>query len=545
LKKVFSLILALILTACLGTAAFAASGDIVLTYDLSAGGKNDIVVQTGDVITVSYKLSASEDASAIVTQNEIYYDHTFFEIVPGSNKPSEGFTDYTTTLQERLSGKRYVYFNTMTTHTYTKTPAEIGTFQLKVLAAEGESTVANVNCLATDRNAAQYGAEASNLHVSIGTPQAQTFTITFKGDGDSIYKEITVDSGSSITLPAGPAKRGYTFSHWSIGGDTARYKAGEGYTPGSDITFMPNWTKNSNPGATYYTITADSTSGGSVSPSGTVSAARGSDKTFTITPDKGFRIEDVLVDGKSVGVVSAYTFENVRASHTISARFVKREAADPSDTGVADWLETGDHIAYLKGYGDGRFGPDSNMTRAEAAQMFYNLLKDKEVAVTADFADIPDGIWYEKAANTLEAIGVITGIGNNQFDPDRAITRAEFTVIAMRFAKLDTSGENIFADIDESQWFYEQVKGAVKYGWINGYTDGTFRPHATITRGEVTAITNRMLGRSADKAYVDSHGDTLRTFPDVKSTSWAYYDICEATNSHDYNKTGGTESWTK
>ena len=118
-------------------------------------------------------------------------------------------------------------------------------------------------------------------------------------------------------------------------------------------------------------------------------------------------------------------------------------------------------------------------------------------------------------------------------------------MIAMRFAKLDTSGENIFADIDESQWFYEQVKGAVKYGWINGYTDGTFRPHATITRGEVTAITNRMLGRSADKAYVDSHGDTLRTFPDVKSTSWAYYDICEATNSHDYNKTGGTESWTK
>ena len=139
---------------------------------------------------------------------------------------------------------------------------------------------------------------------------------------------------------------------------------------------------------------------------------------------------------------------------------------------------------------------------------------------------------------------VIKGVGDNQFAPDRAITRAEFTVIAMRFADLDTSGENIFTDVSADDWFYEQVVGSIKYGWITGYEDGTFRPNNTITRAEVTTIVNRMLGRAADKDYVDDHIDELRQFPDVSKTNWAYYNIVEATNAHDYTKSSGTETWT-
>ncbi|CCY26443.1 MAG: S-layer homology domain-containing protein [Evtepia gabavorous] len=146
--------------------------------------------------------------------------------------------------------------------------------------------------------------------------------------------------------------------------------------------------------------------------------------------------------------------------------------------------------------------------------------------------------------NTLASIGVIKGVGDNQFAPDRAITRAEFTVIAMRFADLDTSGENIFTDVSADDWFYEQVVGSIKYGWITGYEDGTFRPNNTITRAEVTTIVNRMLGRAADKDYVDDHIDELRQFPDVSKTNWAYYNIVEATNAHDYTKSSGTETWT-
>lgn len=137
MKKALSLILSLVMAAMLCVPAFAAtSSGIVLTYDLHCGGEHDIVVQTGDIITVAYDLSASEETDVSATQNEIYYDHSFFQIVAGSNKASAGFEDYTTTLQERLSGKRYVYFNTMTTHTHTTTPVEIGTFQLKVIATQ-------------------------------------------------------------------------------------------------------------------------------------------------------------------------------------------------------------------------------------------------------------------------------------------------------------------------------------------------------------------------------------------------------------------------
>ena len=107
MKKTISLLLVLALMFTLSATVFAATADITMKYDLSSNGSNDIVVQTGDVITVSYKLSASEECTVSVTQNEIYYDHNFFEFVADSNKPSDGFTDYMTTLQERLSGKRY------------------------------------------------------------------------------------------------------------------------------------------------------------------------------------------------------------------------------------------------------------------------------------------------------------------------------------------------------------------------------------------------------------------------------------------------------
>ena len=74
-------------------------------------------------------------------------------------------------------------------------------------------------------------------------------------------------------------------------------------------------------GTTRYTITASAGAGGKISPSGSVRVSRNSDKTFTITANEGYVISDVLVDGKSVGAVEKYTFEKVRAKHTIEAVF--------------------------------------------------------------------------------------------------------------------------------------------------------------------------------------------------------------------------------
>jgi hypothetical protein len=77
-----------------------------------------------------------------------------------------------------------------------------------------------------------------------------------------------------------------------------------------------------------YTITASAGANGSISPSGAVSVANGGSQTFTITPNAGYLVQDVLVDGGSVGAVTSYPFTNVGADHTISASFV----ADPNAT---------------------------------------------------------------------------------------------------------------------------------------------------------------------------------------------------------------------
>ena len=80
-------------------------------------------------------------------------------------------------------------------------------------------------------------------------------------------------------------------------------------------------------GYSYYTIEATAGAGGSISPSGSVSVREGGDQTFTITPDKGYAVSTVKIDGKSIGAVKSYTFENVSRTHTIEVVFVKGTAS--------------------------------------------------------------------------------------------------------------------------------------------------------------------------------------------------------------------------
>lgn len=328
--------------------------------------------------------------------------------------------------------------------------------------------------------------------------------------------------------------------------------------------FVLVWETASTPDT--YTITATAGNGGSISPSGAVTVNAGADQTFAITPNSGYRIADVTVDGASVGARNTYTFEDVDADHTINATFTYNGGgtitpdptpdpdpeptpdpdepgiADPDDTGVADWLNTEDHEVFLNGYPDGSFGPDRSMTRAEVAAMFSNLLLDKNVPITTSFSDVAEDAWYADAVNMLASLDMIAGYEDGTFRPDAPITRAEFTAIAMRFADAAPEGENIFSDVHAGDWFYDVVVGSIQYGWIGGYEDGTFRPQNTITRAEVTAITNRMLGRVADEAFIDA-ADALRSFGDLSDAHWAYYSIMEATNAHDYTTTDGVEEW--
>ena len=352
-------------------------------------------------------------------------------------------------------------------------------------------------------------------------------------------------------------RKNYTFTGWNTDpdGDGKSYDRGDKLEMDEDITLYAQWKRvdndddNDRPSTgTRYTVDASASRGGDISPEGRVFVARGNDRTFRITADEGYVIDDVRVDGESVGAVRTYTFENVRRDHTIEVIFVpdgqQTVVYGPDDTGVSDWLNVDDHVSYLNGYPGGLFGPNDNMTRAEVAQMFYNLLLNQNVTVTVSFADVSADAWYAQAVNALASLGIVQGVGDGMFAPERTITRAEFTVIAMRFAELPTGGTNPFSDVRTSDWFYAQVVGAAQYGWITGYTNGTFGPNNTITRAEVTAIVNRMLSRSADEDFVDDNAAELVRFNDVSDTYWAYYDIMEATNSHEYEWDNNAEEWT-
>ena len=372
---------------------------------------------------------------------------------------------------------------------------------------------------------------------------------TLEGTSNFAVKDGSTMRKSGYPVPSVAADSGYGFTGW-LGTDGITRTSNEvlDLTVTGDMTFTAQYAKDSGSGGSTgtarYTIEASAGHGGGISPDGRVRVSRGSDKTFRITPDAGYEIADVLVDGESVGAVSCYTFETVRKAHTIEALFApEKQLADPDDTGVSGWPNTEDHLAYLNGYGSGLFGPDDHMTRAQAAQMFYNLLLDQEVSAAVRFTDVPADAWYARAVETLASLGMVEGVGGGKFAPERTITRAEFTVMAMRFARLPEGGENPFSDVTSSDWFYDQVVGAVQYGWITGYTDGTFRPEATITRAEVTAITNRLLDWAADEDYVDDHAGELRQFPDVSTSYWAYHDIVEATNAHSYRVYDGEEHW--
>lgn len=215
--------------------------------------------------------------------------------------------------------------------------------------------------------------------------------------------------------------------------------------------------------------------------------------------------------------------------------------ADPNETGVAKLLNTDDHFGYVYGVPGGLFLPDAHVTRKEVAQMFYNVLRDKTI-FAPDFPDVPADAWYADAVGTLAELGVFLGSDDGRFEPDRSITRAEFTTAAMRFASLNPGGENIFTDLEEGSWYYDKVLGAVTYGWIEGRGGGIFDPGGLLTRAEAVTIINRMLCRSGDRGYIHSHAEDLVTFSDVPAAHWAYYNIEEAANTHDYSRAAG-ETW--
>ena len=210
-------------------------------------------------------------------------------------------------------------------------------------------------------------------------------------------------------------------------------------------------------------------------------------------------------------------------------------------------LNRTDHFAFLVGYTDGTFGPERNMTRAEVTTMFARLLTEQieaDKTYSNTFSDVPKGYWAANYIGYMQQFGIITGYSDGSFRPDAPVTRAEFAAIASRFEKL-TEGSKSFTDVPDTYWAARYINFAATRGWVTGYSDGTFKPENTITRAEVAAVTCRLLERSADQSYIRSHLNELRTFSDMTESHWAYWYAMEAANGHDYTKSGGSENWSR
>lgn len=201
-------------------------------------------------------------------------------------------------------------------------------------------------------------------------------------------------------------------------------------------------------------------------------------------------------------------------------------------------LNKKDHKQYMYGYPDWTFVPAANITRGEAAAMFARLFKEYpglDYNYKKYYTDVDESYWGFKEVAYLSEFGILSGYSDGTFRPNNKITRAEFVKIAESFEAL-TWGLSPYNDVDGGHWAFRYIVSSAAKGWISGYPDGTFRPNSFISRAEAVTIVNRLLERRPDKDYIDTHKPELKPFTDLKPSYWAYYEIYEAVDGHDYNR---------
>ena len=133
------------------------------------------------------------------------------------------------------------------------------------------------------------------------------------------------------------------------------------------------------------------------------------------------------------------------------------------------------------------------------------------------FPDLPCNYWDYNAIQSLAQRGIISGMGDGNFHPHDAVTRAQFAkmvVIANGWTLL-TPATPHFSDVPASYWAYAFIESAYANGVISGYPDGTFHPSATLSRDQLAKIIVRALG-------YDVYNPPTPSFTDVPASYWAY-----------------------
>ena len=281
-------------------------------------------------------------------------------------------------------------------------------------------------------------------------------------------------------------------------------------------TYAIGYTARTGSSGIYYTLTATAGQGGSISPSGKVSLRRNETKTFAITPDAGYRVADVLVDGKSVGPVTEYTFERIAADHTIEVVFWKTTsgAADCArddtcpiskfpDTETEAWYHDGVHYCLetglMVGTSETTFAPVMETSRAMIATILWRLSGSPKATAEMTFPDCEADSGYAQAVAWCAEVGVVKGYDSGDFYPDAPITREQLAVMLWRYAGSPTAHQTLsFPDTDRiSDYALEAVRWAAENGIVLGHSDGRFEPQGLTTRAQVAAMLQRFLEENA------------------------------------------------
>ncbi|MBQ9721592.1 MAG: S-layer homology domain-containing protein, partial [Oscillospiraceae bacterium] len=175
-----------------------------------------------------------------------------------------------------------------------------------------------------------------------------------------------------------------------------------------------------------------------------------------------------------------------------------------TDADPTAWYHDGVHYVLengiMSGLGNGQFAPNDTTSRAMLAQILYNMEGKPAIRSGIPFEDVSESDWYAMAISWAESNGIIGGYGNGKFGPNDDLTREQLVTIMYRYAKdkgIDVSvGENTnilsYDDaFDVSEWAIPAMQWAVGNGLISGRTASTLNPKDKATRAEIATIIMR------------------------------------------------------
>ena len=219
------------------------------------------------------------------------------------------------------------------------------------------------------------------------------------------------------------------------------------------------------------------------------------DITYTITPDVGYAIKSVIVDGNDVGAVSEYTFKNVTKKHTIRAVF---EKVNPyTDVKADDWFY--EDVLYvtamglMEGIGEGKFSPEITTNRAMLVTVLWRPEGCPVVDSPVDFFDVADGLWYSWAIDWASANGIYTATATGDSD----LPREQIMAILNRYAAYKGWTDGIvlptLAQYKYSDWAENNVIWAENYGVLDGLGVYVSDMTAKASRAELAAYLHRFM----------------------------------------------------